>query len=75
MDLKVHVAVYVDSNEQAYEDQVTAIEAALKTYGTENVLGVSAGYLVAGGYRADWFFQRSRSGTNISSVSPLHFAF
>ncbi|KAI5449986.1 hypothetical protein NCC49_003877 [Naganishia albida] len=43
VDMKVHLAVYVDSNEQAYVDQVKAIEEALKTYGTEHVLGITVG--------------------------------
>jgi glucan 1,3-beta-glucosidase len=43
VQMGVYVAVYVDADEQAYEDQVEAIRRALVTYGTGNVLGVSTG--------------------------------
>lgn len=33
----------VDSNTTAYDNQLTAIEDALKTYGTDHVLGVTVG--------------------------------
>lgn len=41
VEMGVYVAVYVDANEQAYQDQLKAIRDALQVYGTGNVLGVS----------------------------------
>lgn len=35
--------VDVDSNQTAYDTQLTAIEDALKTYGADHVLGVTVG--------------------------------
>ncbi|GHJ84523.1 hypothetical protein NliqN6_0925 [Naganishia liquefaciens] len=43
VDMRIYAAIYVDSNEQAYEDQVAAVESALKTYGTERVMGITVG--------------------------------
>jgi glucan 1,3-beta-glucosidase len=40
VDMSIFVAIYVDSDEGAFEDQVTAVGEALKTYGTDHVLGV-----------------------------------
>lgn len=37
------ICLDVDSNEQAYDDQLKAIQDALTTYGTDHVEGVSIG--------------------------------
>ncbi|EIW67611.1 hypothetical protein TREMEDRAFT_33542, partial [Tremella mesenterica DSM 1558] len=42
-NLTVWPAIYVDSNETAYEAQVTALSDALTTYGVDNVEGVIVG--------------------------------
>ncbi|WVF68708.1 hypothetical protein IAT40_003480 [Kwoniella sp. CBS 6097] len=43
VDMTVWLAVYVDSDESAYKAQVEAVEAALKTYGTDHVSGITVG--------------------------------
>ncbi|KAH8082585.1 glycoside hydrolase superfamily [Filobasidium floriforme] len=43
VDLSVYVAIYVDSNQDAFDSQLEAIEDALKTYGADHVLGVTVG--------------------------------
>lgn len=43
VDMSVYVAIYVDSNTDAFETQVSAVEDALKTYGADHVLGVTVG--------------------------------
>lgn len=68
VDMSVYVAIYVDSNETAFEDQVKAVEEALKTYGTDHVLGVRP-FIIGDLREAD--SSRSRSATNTSSVRPI----
>nr|XP_019045226.1 glucan 1,3-beta-glucosidase [Kwoniella bestiolae CBS 10118]OCF24156.1 glucan 1,3-beta-glucosidase [Kwoniella bestiolae CBS 10118] len=43
VDMTVWLGIYVDSNEEAYEDQVKSVTEALKTYGTDHVSGVTVG--------------------------------
>ncbi|ODN74156.1 hypothetical protein L202_07608 [Cryptococcus amylolentus CBS 6039] len=43
VNMTVWPAIYVDSNETAYDDQVTALTDALKTYGTDHISGVTVG--------------------------------
>ncbi|WWC96433.1 hypothetical protein V866_003301 [Kwoniella sp. B9012] len=43
VDMTVWLGIYVDSNEEAYNDQVKAVEDALKTYGTDHVSGITVG--------------------------------
>jgi hypothetical protein len=38
--MSVYVAIYVDTDETAFDDQVKSVGEALKTYGTDHVLGV-----------------------------------
>jgi glucan 1,3-beta-glucosidase len=41
VNMTIWPAIYVDSNEDAYATQVTAVQDALKTYGTDHIEGVS----------------------------------
>ncbi|WVQ65446.1 uncharacterized protein L199_003622 [Kwoniella botswanensis] len=43
VNMTVWLGIYVDSNEEAYNDQVKAVEDALKTYGTDHVSGITVG--------------------------------
>ncbi|OCF56932.1 glucan 1,3-beta-glucosidase [Kwoniella mangroviensis CBS 10435] len=43
VDMTVWLGIYVDSNEEAYNDQVKAVEDALKAYGTDHVSGITVG--------------------------------
>ncbi|KAL7420504.1 hypothetical protein Q5752_004454 [Cryptotrichosporon argae] len=43
VNMSLWLAIYVDSDEGAFADQVTAITAALKTYGADNVEGILVG--------------------------------
>ncbi|ORY31807.1 glycoside hydrolase superfamily [Naematelia encephala] len=43
VNMTIWPAIYVDSNETAYSDQLTAVEAAIKTYGTDHIEGVIVG--------------------------------
>jgi exo-beta-1,3-glucanase (GH17 family) len=43
VDMQVYAAIYIDSNEDAYDTQVKAIGDAFATYGVDNVEGVAVG--------------------------------
>ncbi|WWC88321.1 uncharacterized protein L201_003229 [Kwoniella dendrophila CBS 6074] len=43
VNMTVWLGIYVDSNETAYDNQLTAVTDALKTYGTDHVSGVTVG--------------------------------
>ncbi|WWC71096.1 uncharacterized protein I206_105049 [Kwoniella pini CBS 10737] len=43
VNMTVWLGIYVDSNETAYDNQVTAVTDVLKTYGTDHVSGITVG--------------------------------